>query len=287
MSNNTPQTNEKPSIWKLLNKILTIIGALGTLFSCLIALIVLVTPASIAPIVISLYNPPTPSPVIIFRTLPPLLPLSTNTPYPTYTPYPVYTLVPQEALVVTQTPFPATPTHSAIILFEDNFNSGLSQSWTIKSGSPFVVNGSLSTNQDNTWLQIGDSTWIDYKVEFVADANGCWFTGNTINNVIAVRYQNLDNMVAFVWKDCVGKWYIVTDGVWNQIPGQNSRNGVGDLGRGMERFSITVVGNEYVFHHNELKLFSFFDNLFLSGGIALGVGQETLIDDFVVIDLNQ
>jgi hypothetical protein len=75
---------------------------------------------------------------------------SNATPYPTYTPYPTFTPL---GFVSDDT------------LFEENFDSGNLDKWTIKSGSWSVVDGQLScVSSHDARIIAGDATWGDYSI---------------------------------------------------------------------------------------------------------------------------
>ncbi len=75
-----------------------------------------------------------------------ILPTGTLAPSPTLEISTQIPLVVEKIVVVTATPPPATqvPTFTALpqptILFEDNFNQGLSNGWSIASGNPLFIN---------------------------------------------------------------------------------------------------------------------------------------------------
>ena len=78
-------------------------------------------------------------------------PLSTSTPYPTNTPYPTFTPIPTSV--------------SEHILFEDNFDDGNLNGWTISSGSWDVVDGQLRCiASHDAKIFAGDGTWEDYSI---------------------------------------------------------------------------------------------------------------------------
>ncbi len=92
-------TERKNPILSLAVTALTIIGAVATLFSCLIAFIVLVNPTAAQQVIIEFYNPITPTPQVIVVTQP------VPSALPTYTLAPTYT---GEVVIVTATPPPPT-----------------------------------------------------------------------------------------------------------------------------------------------------------------------------------
>jgi DNA-binding CsgD family transcriptional regulator len=189
---------------------------------------------------------------------------------PTQTPFVVTATVPPATLVPTLTPLP-TP----VILFEDNFDQGLSGSWNIVSGNPVVVNGQLTADQ-NSWLSIGDSSWTDYRVQFTQHPADCWYYDTS--NAIGLRVQDTQNMVAYVWADCESEWDMVQDGAWNMVPNTYLEHG----NDGTVVVTITVQGDQFTVDVNGERRGSFFNSDFRQGGIALKVGKDTLIDDLKI-----
>lgn len=259
-------SERKNPILSLAITALTIIGAVATVFSCLITFIVLVNPTAAQKVIIEFYNPITPTPQVIVITQPAPTALPTNTAAPTNT---------SEVVIVTATPLPPTLPPQPSSLFQDGFNSGLSPSWQIVSGNPMVVNDVLTTDKD-TWLAIGDDRWINYTIEFEADAADCWFSWSY--NTIGVRVQDTNNMIAWRWSDCESVWYIVENGNWNEVP--NSKSGT--VGYEMISIVLTVDGGQYTVYADGEKLSSFFDTRFQQGKTALQIAADTKIDDFIV-----
>lgn len=215
----------RSQVLSLFEVVFAFIGAIATLFSCLLALIVLVNPSAAQRVIIEFYNASTSTPNIVYITQPPQKPLPTYTPYPTYT---------KESEINTETSLPPTSTQSSL-LFQDDFNSGLSPLWQLISGNPFIVNDKLTADRD-TWFMVGENTWENYSVEFEADASDCWFSGSY--NTIGIRVQDMNNMIAFRWADCESKWYIVDNGNWNEIPNSSFLH---KLAAGWARIVVTFV----------------------------------------------
>jgi hypothetical protein len=87
-------------------------------------------------------------------------PYPTNEPPPTYTPYPTYT--PQKIPTTTSKPQP-----TMLLPFQDTFDLRLGQEWQPILGTWRVVNGHLTTDDNNDWRRIfvGDTAWQNYAVE--------------------------------------------------------------------------------------------------------------------------
>ena len=100
-------------------------------------------------------------------------------------------------VIPTESPTPrATATPQAAILFEGDFEDGLSDAWEVISGNPVVVNGMLTADQ-NTWVAVGDPTWTDYSVEFRASSKYAYY--NWGSNFTAVRMNGIENMYVYEW----------------------------------------------------------------------------------------
>ncbi len=104
------------------------------------------------------------------------------------------TAIPTE-IIPTESPTytPPAPPKPAI-LFEDDFDDGLSNAWEMVSGNPVVVNGTLSADQD-TWLLVGDPTWTNYSVEFQGESVKSHFYYGA--DIVALRVFDMDNMYAY------------------------------------------------------------------------------------------
>jgi len=175
------------------------------------------------------------------------------------------------------TPAPTSPPKPAI-LFEDNFDDGLSDAWEIVSGNPIVVNGMLSSDQDS-WVLIGDPTWTNYSVEFDAESLANYW--NQLGfNATAVRVVDMDNMYAYKWVDQESDWYVVENGSWNQIPQSDFR-----LGTETYNIRIVVKDDSITLYVDGMNESSFFSSKFPQGRIGLLIAQETLIDNFKVREI--
>ena len=157
------------------------------------------------------------------------------------------------------TPEPTSPPKPAV-LFEDNFENGLSNAWEIVSGNPMIVNGMLTTDQD-TWLMVGDPSWINYSVELTTDHPMSLYGLGTGFNAIGMRAQDIDNMYAFMWGQYQGDGYIVEGGNWNEIPQSHY-----DVSNKEVNLRFTMVDGTMTVYENGVKAISFFDSRFEHGG---------------------
>ena len=167
-----------------------------------------------------------------------------------------------------------TPRPTEIVLFEDNFETGLSPQWQLVYCNPLVVNGMLTADRD-TVLLVGDSSWTDYQIDFDADAADCWFSWSS--NYLGVRVNNADNMIAYKWADCESYWYVVKNGSWQEVPAS-------EFGPGYEmlHFTIKVQGSELSVYVDGLKESSFINTEFTQGKLYLAIAADTLIENFMV-----
>lgn len=166
----------------------------------------------------------------------------------------------------------------ASTLFSDDFNTGLSSGWQVVYGKPIAVNGVLTADQD-TLLMVGDTNWKDYAVEFDADAADCWFSWS--DNWLGVQVQNTDNLYAYKWSDCESYWFMVSQGAWNEIPQSKFSPGYERL-----RFRIQSHGGNLSVYVEEMLMSSFYDNSYSQGRVALKIAKNTVIDNFVIKELD-
>lgn len=178
-------------------------------------------------------------------------------------------------IVIPTTQVPDLPIPSEVILFEDNFDSGLSPYWQVATGSPVVVNGMLTADEE-TWLIVGDPSWTDLVIEFEADAARCW-TSRDDYNAVGLHMVDLNNMIAFSWQDCESFWWSVQNGEWDEVP-----NTKASPGYEMLRFKVSVKGNQFSVYVGEQLLSSFFSDRYKQGKIGLRLDNKTLIDNFIV-----
>ena len=190
-----------------------------------------------------------------------LPPTSTNTPEPTNTP----------TITLTPTPLP---------LFFDDFDDGLDPRWEVLSGSPTIANGAL-TSADDMYLKLSDPSFTNFRITFDFDGCDCWISGS--NNMVGVRGDTPNNMVAFVWADCENEWAVISSGKRNTVP--NTYNN--DHTYGINRFTIEANGNTFLAYVAD----SFNKSIVLpnqnlpSGHIFLKLGRESQIDNFKILQL--
>jgi hypothetical protein len=199
---------------------------------------------------------------------------------PTLPPTEVVTQTPV-IIVVTATSAPATevpsltPRPQSVVLFEDNFDQGLSGSWSVISGNPVIVNGQLTSDED-TWIQIGDNSWVNYRIELDVVPKDCWFSWSS--SAIGVRVKDASNMNAFKLAACEHEWDSVKNGTSIPVPNSHeTRAGSSEM-----KIVITVNGDQYSVDLNGERISSFFNSDYPQGGIAIKIGPETMFDNLKV-----
>ena len=228
---------------------------------------------------IPLISQPTPTVSTSTLSIPTAVPSDTSLPSPTQG-IPAQTPV---VIVITATPAPATevpsltPLPQPTTLFADNFDQGLSKSWSVVSGNPVVVNGQLTSDQD-TWLRIGDNSWTDYTVQLDVVAADCWFSWSW--SAIAVRVKDKDNLIAFKFASCESEWDIVKNGNWTPVP--NSHGQGTSANTPSTTITVTVQGGQFAVDINGTRVSSFFNSDYMQGGIAIKVGPKTQIDNLKI-----
>jgi len=189
-------------------------------------------------------------------------------------------VIPTETKLVsteTFTPEPTAPPQPAI-LFEDDFETGLSNDWEVVLGKPIIVNGTLSTDQD-TWLLVGDSSWQNYSVEFITDSPYGFFWNGF--NVIGVRAEGIDNMYAYKWTESETGAFIIKNGDWAEVP----QTDIWLYHDATMNFRMTVVDDLVTLYIDGGKILSFVDDSFPSGKVALKLFAEATIDNFKIKEI--
>ncbi|MDI6697001.1 MAG: hypothetical protein QME21_18285 [Anaerolineales bacterium] len=184
-------------------------------------------------------------------------------------------------ILITPSPFPPSPTPrptstiEPALLMHDDFSQGLSPSWRVVDGNAIVVNNMLTVDQQ-TWLVVGEPGWTDYVIEFDN-------VRHTSNSLVAVRIQDLDNMIVFVWGYSNSWWEVVTNGVWKEVP--NTRSGF--IGGPPRSFKITVEGDKFTASIGDRRLSSFFNSSYFQGYVGIRLASETLIDNVRITAINK
>jgi hypothetical protein len=164
------------------------------------------------------------------------------------------------------------------ILYSDNFDLRLGAEWKTIYGDPFIVNETLTADQE-TFLLIGDSSWSDYSIELDAHASNCWFGDE--GNIVAVRVRDIDNMIAFRWASCESAWYIVEKGVWKEIP-NSSKSMTFFTDYSWFKLRVTAQGDLFSAYAGSEKVSSFNNSQYQNGGVGLRLDPDTMINNFVV-----
>ena len=178
----------------------------------------------------------------------------------------------------TSTPEPTAPPQPAI-LFEDNFENGLSNAWEVVSGNPMIVNGKLTTDQD-TWLLVGDPSWKNISVEFNTNFKRSTFGTGTSFNGIGLRAKDVDNMYFIRWGEYQDGIFIIEDGNWNELPDTGY-----DVIDKEVNLRITVVDGQVTLYDNGVKALSFFDTRFENGRVAVHIFANSTFDDFKIKEI--
>ena len=165
------------------------------------------------------------------------------------------------------------------VLFEDNFDQGISDAWEVVSGNPYVVDGRLASDQD-TWLVVGDPSWKNYSIEYDTYdkyAKNIYYGFN----VAAVRMMNMDHMYAGKWTNMETQWFIVENGKWNEIPHSLKYFNFSEV----INHRITVEGNIITVYINGINHFSFVDTKYPQGRVGIMVYKDTQIDNFKIKEI--
>lgn len=196
---------------------------------------------------------------------------------PTPPPYPTYT--PQQAIVITATPPPSTPTRTALpiqstgFVFEDDFENGLDSNWNIKYGELGMANGKLTiispfSKQHSNYLAVLDGYyWGNYKVTFEIapfEDTGAFESDNG-QVAILLRYQEgQDNVGFYMSGGTVGVQFgkYTKNKEWELYASSLVTGREGDFNfypNPLNPSTITIecIGNTYTAYINDKKINSF------------------------------
>lgn len=176
--------------------------------------------------------------------------LPTGTPIPTYTPYP--------------------------ILFEDNFDNGLSAKWQTIAGEPRVTDGRLVGSPD-VWLTLPES-WTNYQVSFDGVPPGC---GISNVNYIIPRFVSQKEYVGFYWSDCSTRWDLIHQGQESRITG----SGKSGEWPGPSKVVLTVKGSLFFVSLDGSDHKSVVNDQMGQGVFSIHLGYGSWIDNLQIIQL--
>ena len=180
---------------------------------------------------------------------------------PTITPIPITIVAPTDTATptITITSTPTLPPPSTL-LFEDNFDNGLSNQWEVISGEPLVSNGLLSTN-DVLWMVVGDPSWTDLKIEISLKASNhsyCSpepFYPRYYAALLGLRFQDIENMIGLRLYTCGLDWYIFKNNQYELIPQGQAK---GPSNTEFQTVIATVQGNKFTANVKGLVSTTFF-----------------------------
>lgn len=160
------------------------------------------------------------------------------------------------------------PLPSADILWADDFEDGISDSWNIVFGDWRTSNGYLvpTDERTNSLIVGGDTEWTDYTVSVDIDQfSYLYYAGGVL-----VRMQDSQNFMRATAHDSVlshgTDWEIVVDGEARIVPGTDvSRS----MGRPPYNLTIRVNGPKYELYVDGELQSSFTDTTFTRGYIGL------------------
>lgn len=189
----------------------------------------------------------------------------TLSPPPTNTPPPTENLTPS-----------AVPTIPA--LFFDDFTNGKSDQWEVLYGSPLFVNGTMTF--DEITLMAVPEAWTDVEVSFDLSNMQCQRHVGSRGITVALRYQDLNNMVAlriFDADDCAATWFLVKNGEMTEMP--NSTFPLPPLdSNGVRHWVMSVQGNRYSSPFGIPIVIEDFP----TGGVSIMVDPGVTVDNFQV-----
>jgi hypothetical protein len=187
---------------------------------------------------------------------------------PTNTPEPAPTDTPRPA--PTATPLPA-PTE--VVLFTDDFETGVGPAWQPVVGDWRMVNGQLTGKGewgDWAYTLAGDTTWTNYAVEVDLD-----LTRDLHAPIgVLVRVQDLGNLMAYLIDRSGASasemgWWVRHNGEWSQLTAD------GDNANRRLHLRVEASDSLYTAYVNGVKMSSTSDTSFSSGKIGIGIWRRT------------
>jgi hypothetical protein len=257
----------KNPILSIAVKALTIIGVVATVFSCLIAFIVLINPTAVHQVIVEFYNPITPTPQIIVLSQPPPNPLPTYTPYPTYTANPP-TITPLNTQTAT-----LAPTATQIVMslpFEDSFDTGPSSQWRPSRGTWRMVDGSYGVDQTDGWAYtiLDGLVWTDFTLQ--VDVLTRCPRGFPI--AVILRAPVFGDGIYFETNCCGSRFLLYNNGSSTQIAAsdQGIPNNCGTSNWARAQLRLEANGNLFSAFIDDVRILTVQDSTFVQGEIALG-----------------
>lgn len=191
------------------------------------------------------------------------------------------TQIPQASVTPEETSTSAntlTEASKPTILFEDNFDKGISPDWRDEDGNPFTgndpytVDGKLTTKNGFT-ARFGDETWKNYKIQFTVYD---WVCSSYKNISVGVRAKDKNNMLALFGMACHQDWNEVINGKWTPIPHAEVAGGNTPY-----KYELIVTGDDYQLVGSPNLNYKGYPN----GMIYLFMTPGRIIDDFKITQL--
>jgi hypothetical protein len=193
-------------------------------------------------------------------------------------PSPTATWTPPNTPVPTATSVPTTtsiPTATPVILFQDDFDNGLSPQWNVLGGEYSIINDMVTTNED-VGLRVGDSSWGDYKVQMRVKPSGGYWT---------ICFAAHVNASSNFLMNC----FDYSDAAWGYGSYGNSFDSIGEYyDIDIDEFGtveMTAVGGNFTFTLNGVEFGSANEVDQNAGGVYVYLGFDSFLDWIKVIAL--
>lgn len=176
-----------------------------------------------------------------------------------------------------------TPIAPGTVLFEDNFDQGLSPNWTVIFGDPIIAQGQLSGN-GRTFISVGDVSWKNYEMSIKVRLGYTKLKPDDPPQVIP-RFTDPENYIGYKlnmwsWK---AVWVEAKNGAeWTPIP--NSEN-YGMKTFEWHTFQMKVEDKKYTVYVDGIKVSQLISDQYPNGGVGFLLDTIILIDDIKVVAL--
>jgi hypothetical protein len=209
---------------------------------------------------------------------------------PTDTPISIPTDLQTDTPTTTETPTNTPEPAPDLTLFEDNFDSGISDEWNISGNNYSMVNGELASEG---WINatVGDENWKDYEVTI--ELTYLIFSGWEDGLQFHIRRLDDNNYMALqinTFNVCSIQWLAMQNGEERIIA--NTKTEIARWQDCHGTFEIIAEGETYIVKKDGRTELTINDPTFDRGGFGIIAfeQQERLnftIDDIVISAINQ
>jgi len=199
-----------------------------------------------------------------------ILSMPTNTPEP---PLPTYTLQPTSTAYPTYTALPTNiplPTQDISLPFFDNFDSGLSPSWRLITGTQLITDGKLKSVSGRFIIEVGNESLKNLTTTF--DLEGLKYTYSEVDenkNMFLLIGKNIR-----VYFGNVSRMQVFENNQWVDLDGAGVDYNL------KHTFKVVALDNNYEIYMDGQLLHTYQYGSSNSGPIQISMMDNVRIDNF-------